>query len=60
MGFNKKYIPDLENLKDIRERMNDDANFLRIYLYNPDALIGPVESIDYLKELSDKQKNISR
>lgn len=60
MGFNKKYIPDLENLKDIRERMNDDDYFLKIYLYNPDALIGPVESIDYLKELSNKQKNISR
>jgi hypothetical protein len=51
MGFNKRYLPDLAELKSIRERMNDDSRFLEIYLYKPDALIGPTESMEYLHKL---------
>ncbi len=56
MGFNKKYIPSLEDLMKIREGMNDDDRFLDTYLYKPDALIGSSESLDYLKQLSEKKK----
>ena len=51
MGFNKRYLPDLAELKSIRERMNDDSRFLEIYLYKPDALIGHTESMEYLHKL---------
>jgi hypothetical protein len=52
MGFNKRYIPELESLKEIREKMGDDDRFLDIYLYKPDAIIGSPESMEYLKELA--------
>lgn len=56
MGFNKKYLPDLPVLKSIRERYEDDSRFLQIYLYSPDAIIGPVDSMEYLKSI-DKNYN---
>lgn len=51
MGFNKKYLPELSKLKEIRENMVDDKRFLDIYLYKPDAIIGSTESVEYLKVL---------
>lgn len=52
MGFNKRYIPDLESLKKIRETMANDGRFLDIYLFKSDALIGSTESLKYLEELA--------
>jgi len=54
MSFNKKYIPELEKLKLIRESYNDDKEFLRVYLYKPDALIGSDISMQYLEDLHKK------
>jgi len=51
MGFNKKFLPDLSSLKSIRERYDDDKRFLHIYLYSPDAILGPVDSMEYLKSI---------
>ena len=51
MGFNKRYLPPLEELKSIRRRMDDDSRFLEIYLYKPDAVIGSTEAIEYLHKL---------
>lgn len=52
MGFNKRYVPELDSLKKIQEKMGNDDTFLDMYLYKPDALIGSVESIRYLQELA--------
>ena len=52
MGFNKKYVPELEELK---RRLAEYPESLRYYL-NADALIGPVDSMRYLDEMAEKQR----
>jgi hypothetical protein len=56
MGFNKRHLPELERIKEIREKMNSDKEFLNIYLYNPDVVLGSVESMNYVKEVEDLVK----
>ena len=59
MGFNKRYLPELDKLKVIREKMNSDEEFLNMYLYRPDTVIGSTDSMDYVKEVEClvKEKN---
>lgn len=62
MGFNKRYLPEVDDLKRIREKMNNDKEFLNVYLYRPDAIFGSTGSIDYVKEVEffyEKQKEIN-
>lgn len=59
MGFNKKILPKIEALEKIRENYSNDAEFLRIFLYNPDALIGSQESLDYLKKIDHEHRTIT-
>jgi len=56
MGFNKKILPALDSLKKIRENYANDSEFLRIFLYNPDAIIGSTESFAYLKKIEDEHR----
>jgi len=56
MGFNKKYVPTLEQLKTELEQYPKN---LRYYLKS-DALIGPADSIAYLKELAKRQQTMSQ
>jgi hypothetical protein len=56
MGFNKRYLPELERLKEIREEMNSDKEFLNIYLYKPDVVLGSIDSMDYVKKVEDLAK----
>ncbi len=58
MGFNKRRLPELDDLKEIRKNMNSDVEFLRIYLYNPDALFGSFDSIKYMEDLDKKSDNL--
>ena len=58
MGFNKKYVPVISDLIKIRESIKDDDIFLNLYFYNPDALVGSKESIEYLEQLSEKRKEV--
>ena len=60
MGFNKRYLPVLESLKEIREKINSDKEFLNMYLYRPDTVIGSTDSMDYVKEVEClvKEKNV--
>jgi len=59
MGFNKRYLPELDKLREIREKMNSDEEFLNMYLYRPDTVIGSTDSMDYVKGLESlvKEKN---
>jgi len=60
MGFNKRYLPELVDLKEIRIEFSDDKKFLESYLYKPDAIIGSTESMDYIKLVEkehEKRKN---
>lgn len=56
MGFNKRYLPELERLKEIREKINSDKEFLNMYLYRPDVVLGSADSMDYVKEVEDLEK----
>lgn len=47
MGFNKKILPDLETLKEWFDR--DGESLIRSVI-NTDALMGPSESIEWIKE----------
>ncbi len=59
MGFNKRYLPELNKIKEIREKMNSDEEFLNMYLYRPDTVIGSTDSMDYVKGVESlvKEKN---
>lgn len=60
MGFNKRFLPKLEDLKSIRDRMEDDNQFLRIYLYGPDAIIGSEESLQYVRLVESEIKEVRK
>ena len=51
MGFNKRYLPELEDLKRKRIELGD-AFFYKMYVTSPDAVIGPTESIDYINRFN--------
>jgi len=52
MGFNKRYLPKLEDLKRKRIELGDSF-FYKIYITSPDAVIGPSESINYIEEFAE-------
>jgi hypothetical protein len=56
MGFNKRYLPDLEELKVIHEKFPDDRDFIKFIVGKSDALIGPSESHAYLDMISNRIK----
>jgi hypothetical protein len=51
MGFNKKYV---RPLSDVKEELEKYPENLRYYL-KADCLIGSKESIDYIYDLAEKQ-----
>jgi hypothetical protein len=58
MGFNKRFVPELEDLKE-RLSMIGSTMFYKIYVTSPDALIGSPESIDYIDTFStEHNKNL--
>ena len=56
MGFNTRRLPELKDLIKIRENYNSDKEFLDSYVGKADAVIGPVDSSDYLEKLSKQVK----
>lgn len=56
MGFNTRYLPELEALIKIRENYNSDKEFLVSYVGKADAIMGPVDSSEYLEKLAEKVK----
>ena len=56
MGFNKRYIPDLETLKERRKEYTNDEDFLSSVVGKADALIGPPDSMSFLDSIYDKIK----
>lgn len=59
MGFNKRYLPDLEDLKKIHEKFPDDREFVKFIVGKSDALIGPSESHAYLDMISNRIKKVA-
>ena len=56
MGFNKKYLPNIEKMLEARKSYRSDSEFLNEYIGKYDCLIGSRESIDYLRELEEREK----
>ena len=56
MGFNTRRLPELKDLIKIRENYNSDKEFIESYVGKADAVIGPVDSSDYLEKLAKKVK----
>ena len=56
MGFNTIHLPELKALIKIRENYNSDKEFLVSYVGKADAVMGPVDSSDYLEKLAKKVK----
>jgi hypothetical protein len=48
MGFNKKYLSDLETLK--KEYETSPTDFIR-YMQKCDAFIGPSDSINFVNQI---------
>jgi hypothetical protein len=57
MGFNKKYLPTIDKMLEARKSYDNDSDFLNKYIGKYDCLIGSRESIDYLRELEEKEFN---
>jgi len=55
MGFNKKYLPSIDKMLEARKSYANDSDFLNKYIGKYDCLIGSRESIDYLRELEEKE-----
>ena len=55
MGFNKKYLPSIDKMLEARKSYDNDSDFLNKYIGKYDCLIGSRESIDYLRELEEKE-----
>lgn len=57
MGFNKLYLPEVTDLQESLDRdgkENFERFWVRRYL-NADAVIGPSESMDFIKQFMIKQ-----
>ena len=54
MSFNKKYLPEVEKLIEIRKNYSSDEAFLEQYFRKVDAVFGSEESFKYIKELRKK------
>ena len=55
MGFNKKILPPIDKMLEIRNSYETDKDFLDGFIGKYDCLIGSRESLDYLKELEEKE-----
>jgi hypothetical protein len=55
MGFNKKYLPPLERMIEIRNTYETNSDFLNSFIGKYDCLVGSRESLDYLKELEKEE-----
>jgi hypothetical protein len=56
MGFNKKYLPPVEEMKKTRDSYGSDFEYLQDSIGKYDCLIGSKESLDYLNELEEREK----
>lgn len=56
MGFHRRYIPEIEVLKKIRESFDSDEAFYKHFTNKADSIIGSSEAVNYLTEIGNKLK----
>jgi len=62
MGFNKMYLPEVKELKEYLTTHGNQA-FLKRWVetyQRRDAVIGPSESIEFIKQFINQTYNVSR
>ena len=59
MGFNKMYLPEEQELKDFLTKYGKDSFYNRwvIPFKKRDAIIGPSESIEFIKQFIESEYN---
>jgi hypothetical protein len=56
MGFNRRHLPELEELKKIREKFETPKDFIKFIVGKSEVLTGPSESHRYLDEIWEDVK----
>lgn len=54
MSFNKRILPDLESLIELRKSLGNDREFLRSVIGKSDCIVGSTDSMNYIKEVEQK------
>lgn len=57
MSFHRRFLPDVETLKKIRQNCLNDEDFIKRIRGKADALEGSTESFEYLREIEEKIKD---
>lgn len=57
MGFNKRYLPDLDKLVEMRNEIGNDREFLRTVLGKSDCLMGSSESLQMIRYIEEELEN---
>ena len=62
MGFNKLHLPDLDYLKEsLKAKGNDEfIDFWEKKYIKADAIVGPSDSHDFIKQILDREYNYRR
>jgi hypothetical protein len=60
MGFNKRYLPEVEKLKEKRKQFNSDEDFLLSVVGKSDSLMGSEESFRYLDYIKKNIEGIKK
>ena len=62
MGFNKMYLPEVVELENFLIKHGNDSFYSRwcMPFMRRDAVIGPSESIEYIKQFIESEYNDSR
>jgi hypothetical protein len=54
MSLKQKHLPDLKTLLEIRAKYSSDREFLNLYLGKADFIMGPCDSMDFIKKIKDE------
>lgn len=57
MGFSKRYLPDYDKLVGIRQKINNDREFLKFTVGKSDCLMGSTESLNLIRSIEEEIAN---
>ena len=60
MSFNKRILPDLDNLMKIREEIGNDRQFIKQIIGKSDCLMGSRESLNFIEEIEKSLEDIKK
>lgn len=60
MGFNKRFLPEVQILEEKRKELGNDLELLKLYLYGVDSFIGSSDSLHFLKKIEKQLHDVER